>query len=222
MNRTQELYKEGIKLIPGATQLFSKRPEQFLPGQWPSYYSKSKGCRVWDLDAKEYIDMSFMGIGACILGYADTDVDAAVLKAVEKGNSSTLNVPEEVELARLLINLHPWADMVRYARTGGEAMAIAVRIARAAARKDTILFCGYHGWHDWYLSANLADDAALDGHLIRGLSPAGVPRGLKGTAPTLPVQRYGGLRQTHGRAQRLFSRCRNGAYPQYSASRRVP
>ena len=94
---------------------------------------------------------------------------------------STLNCPEEVELAELLIDLHPWATMVRYTRSGGEAMAVAVRIARAATGRDRIAFCGYHGWHDWYLAANLAEDHALDGHLLAGLSPAGVPRGLTGT-----------------------------------------
>ncbi|MFA5800457.1 MAG: aminotransferase class III-fold pyridoxal phosphate-dependent enzyme, partial [Candidatus Peribacteraceae bacterium] len=121
-------------------------------------------------------------IGACVLGYADPDVNKAVKQAVDKGSMTTLNCPEEVELAELLCALHPWAEMVRYARTGGEALTVAVRIARARTGKDLILFCGYHGWHDWYLSANLADDQALDGHLIAGLSPKGVPRGLIGTA----------------------------------------
>jgi len=180
MGKGQDLYKEAKKYIPGGTQLLSKRPEMFLPEQWPSYYDSVKGCRVTDLDGKEYIDASFMGIGACILGYGDEDVDAAVLKAVQKGNMSTLNAPEEVELAKLLIEMHPWADMARFARTGGESMAQAVRIARAYSKRDIVLFCGYHGWHDWYLSANLAEDSALDGHLIGGLSPVGVPRSLTG------------------------------------------
>lgn len=182
MGKGQDLYKEAKKMIPGGTQLLSKRPEQFLPDFWPAYYSKAKGCEVWDLDGNKYIDMSFMGIGACTLGYADDDVNAAVTKAVENGNMCTLNSPEEVELAQLMLELHPWADMVRYARGGGDAMSIAVRIARAATKKDIILFSGYHGWHDWYLAANLADDKALDGQLLPGLSPAGVSRGMKGTS----------------------------------------
>lgn len=182
MGKSQELYKKAKGLIPGGTQLLSKRPEMFLPELWPAYYKKAKGCEVRDLDDKKYIDMSYMGIGACILGYADDDVNEAVKAAIEAGNMSTLNSPEEVELAELLIELHPWAEMVRYARTGGEAMAVAVRIARARTRKDTVLFCGYHGWHDWYLSANLADEKSLDGHLLPGLNPLGVPRALKGTA----------------------------------------
>ena len=182
MNSGANLYKKAKKIIPGGTQLLSKRPEMFLPDFWPAYYDKAEGCKVWDLDGNEYIDMSYMGIGACILGYADEDVNTAVKKAIDKGNMSTLNCPEEIELAELLCELHPWSEMVRYARTGGEAMAIAVRIARAKTGKDLVLFCGYHGWHDWYLSSNLADDEALDGHLLPGLEPKGVPRGLKGTA----------------------------------------
>ena len=182
MGISQDLYTKAKKIIPGGTQLLSKRPEMFLPELWPSYYSRSKGCEVWDLEDKKYIDMSYMGIGACILGYADDDVDSKVIEAVKSGNMTTLNVPEEVELANLLCDIHPWADMVRYARTGGEAMVVAVRIARAATKKDKVLFCGYHGWHDWYLSSNLASDSSLDGHLIPGLKPLGVPRALAGTS----------------------------------------
>ncbi len=182
MDISQSLYRKAKKIIPGGTQLLSKRPEMFLPEFWPAYYSKAKGCEVWDLDGKKYIDMSYMGIGSCILGYSDEDVDKAVKSAIDKGNMSTLNAPEEVELAQLLIKIHPWARMVRYARTGGEAMSVAVRIARACSGKDLVLFCGYHGWHDWYLSANLANNKSLDGHLLPGLNPLGVPRALKNTA----------------------------------------
>ena len=182
MNRTQALYKEAKRLIPGGTQLLSKRPEQLAPDLWPAYYERAKGCEVWDVDGKKYIDMSYMGIGSCVLGYADKDVDEAVKLAVRKGSMSTLNSPEEVELAKLLIRLHPWAGMARFARTGGEAMAIAVRIARAASGKDIAIFSGYHGWHDWYLAANLSSNRALDGHHLPGLNPLGVPRKLRGTA----------------------------------------
>ena len=177
-----ELWNKAKKIIPGGSQLLSKRSEQFLPEQWPSYYKKAKGVEIWDLDGNKFIDMSSMGVGACILGYADDGVNKAVERAIGMGTMTTLNCPEEVELAELLLKLHPWADMVRYAKTGGEAMAIAVRIARAYSGKDKIAFCGYHGWHDWYLSANLADDKNLDGHLLPGLEPLGVPRSLKGTA----------------------------------------
>jgi glutamate-1-semialdehyde aminotransferase len=174
----QRLYTQAKTRIPGGTQLLSKRPEMFLPDQWPSYYSRARGVEVWDLDGNKYIDMSYNGIGACVLGAADPDVDEAVKAAIDAGSMSTLNAPEEVELAELLCELHPWAEMVRYARSGGEAMAIAVRIARAKTRRDRVAFCGYHGWHDWYLAANLAEEKALDGHLLPGLEPTGVPRGL--------------------------------------------
>jgi len=180
--RTQSTYNEARMRMPGGTQLLSKRPELHLPGSWPAYYSRTQGVDVWDLDNRHYIDMCYNGIGTCILGACDPDVDAAVHAAIDNGNMSTLNCPEEVELAELLCELHPWAERVRYGRSGGEAMAIAVRIARAATGREKIAFCGYHGWHDWYLAANLADEQNLDGHLLPGLSPAGVPRGLQGTA----------------------------------------
>jgi glutamate-1-semialdehyde 2,1-aminomutase len=170
------------KRIPGLAQLLSKRPDQFSLGVWPGYFKRARGAEVWDLDDNRYIDVSISGIGANVLGYADPDVDAAVTHVIEQGSSSSLNCPEEVDLADLLCELHPWADMVRYARTGGEAMAMAVRIARAYTGRDTVAFCGYHGWHDWYLAANLGTEDALGEHLLSGLSPRGVPRGLEGTA----------------------------------------
>ncbi len=164
------------------TQLLSKRPDRFSYGIWPGYFKRAKGAYTWDLDGNEYLDMSIGGIGANILGYADPDVDDAVINAIQNGSSSSLNCSEEIELAELLCELHPWAEMVRYARSGGEAMAIAVRIARAYSGKDKVAFCGYHGWHDWYLAANLSRKNALGEHLIPGLNPTGVPSGLKGTA----------------------------------------
>ena len=195
INKGTELWTNAKKIIPGGSQLLSKRSEMFLPEQWPSYYKKAKGVEIWDLDDNRYIDMSIMGVGTCILGYADDDVNDAVKKAIDQGSMSTLNCPEEVELAELLLHLHPWADMVRYARAGGEAMAIAVRIARAYTKKDIVAFCGYHGWHDWYLSANLADDKNLDGQLLPGLEPLGVPRGLKGTAIPFNYNEIGELKE---------------------------
>lgn len=180
--RGQDCQARAKQRIPGMTQLLSKRPDQFSFGVWPTYYSKAKGVEVWDLDGNKYIDMSIGGIGANVLGYADDDVNAAVINAVTDGSSSSLNCPEEVELADLLCELHPWADRVRYARTGGESMAIAVRIARAHTGRDKVAFCGYHGWHDWYLSANLGTENALGEHLLSGLDPRGVPKGLTGTA----------------------------------------
>ena len=184
MGTGQKLYKRAKRVIPGGNMLLSKRPEMFLPEQWPSYFSKSKGCEVWDLDGNKFIDMSIMGIGTNILGYGHPEVDEAVQKTIQAGNMSTLNCSEEVYLSEKLVELHPWADMVRLARAGGEINSMAVRIARASTGRDKIAICGYHGWHDWYLSTNLNNDKNLDGHLLPGLQTDGVPRGLIGT--TLP------------------------------------
>jgi glutamate-1-semialdehyde 2,1-aminomutase len=181
MGTGQKLWKRAKQVIPGGNMLLSKKAEMFLPDQWPAYFSKAKGCKVWDLDGNEYTDMCIMGIGTNILGYGHPEVDAAVQQTVIAGNMSTLNCPEEVFLAEKLIEMHPWAHMARFARSGGEANAIAIRIARAASGKDNVAICGYHGWHDWYLSANLNEDQSLDGHLLPGLQPNGVPRNLKGT-----------------------------------------
>jgi glutamate-1-semialdehyde aminotransferase len=186
VSRSAELYRRAKLRIPGATQLLSKRPERFLPGQWPAYYRRARGVEIEDLDGRTFVDVSIGAVGACPLGYADPDVEAAVIQAVRLGSMATLNCPEEVELAELLCDLHPWAEMVRYARTGGEAMAVAVRLARAATGRERVAVCGYHGWHDWYLAANLACARALDGHLLPGLSPSGVPRVLAGTTVTFP------------------------------------
>jgi glutamate-1-semialdehyde aminotransferase len=183
--KSQDLYRVARTLIPGGTQLLSKRPEMFAPDQWPGYYREARGCEVVDLDGRRLVDMSLMGVGSCLLGYNDPDVTAAVVDRVQSGSMCTLNNPEEVELAQLLVQLHPWAQNVRLARTGGEAMAIAVRIARARTRRDVIAFCGYHGWHDWYLAANRTTTAQADclqGHLLPGLEPNGVPSQLAGTA----------------------------------------
>ena len=190
----QRLYQKAKRLIPGGTQLLSKRPEMILPELWPTYYTQARGIEVVDLSGKTYKDMSLMGVGACVLGYADPDVDEAVKAAVDNGVMCTLNAPEEVWLAELLCELHPWAHMVRFARTGGEAMAIAVRIARARTRRDRVAFCGYHGWADWYLAANLGKEDALDGHLLPGLDSKGVPRGLRGTALPFHYNRFDQLK----------------------------
>lgn len=154
----------------------------FLPDEWINYYESAKGCEIIDIDGNKFIDMITMGIGSCILGYADDDVNQVVKNAIDKGNMTSLNCYEEVELAKLLIAIHPWADMARFVRSGGEAMSVAVRIARAASKKDKVLFCGYHGWHDWYISANLSSDQSLDGHLLPGLEPNGIPRKLTETS----------------------------------------
>jgi glutamate-1-semialdehyde 2,1-aminomutase len=147
------------------------------------------GARFWDVDGNEYIDW-VSGIGAIILGYCDPVVDDAVRDQMICGTVYSVNHELEIELAEELIRTIPSAEMVRYAKTGGEACAMAVRIARGATGRDRVLFCGYHGWHDWYLAANLSDEAALAPHLFPGIDPTGVPRVLAGTA--IPF-RYGDL-----------------------------
>tara|TARA_B100001758_G_C18368144_1_gene589757 strand:- start:108 stop:1427 length:1320 start_codon:yes stop_codon:yes gene_type:complete len=180
-NTGQNLYNKAKKIIPGGTHLLSKRPELFLPNLWPSYYSKANGCHVWDLDNNKFTDLSHMGVGTNSLGYCNEFVDKQVNLAIKSGNMSTLNSPQEVSLAEKLIELHEWADMVRFARTGGEANSISIRIARASTGRDKVAICGYHGWHDWYLSANLSKSENLGEHLLPGLDPSGIPKSLAGT-----------------------------------------
>ena len=180
----QKMWKRAKNIIPGGNMLLSKRPEMFAPNQWPSYYKKAKGCYVWDLENKKYLDMSLMGVGTNILGYSNSQVDSAVIKAIKNSNMSSLNCTEEIHLSEKLIDMHKHFGMVRYARTGGEANAIAIRLARAAAGKDKVAICGYHGWHDWYLSANLnkkVSNGILKDHLLPGLSTDGVPKNLRNT-----------------------------------------
>lgn len=184
MSSGEKLWQRAKTVIPGGNMLLSKRPDMFLPGGWPTYFSKASGCQVWDLDGRQFTDMSIMGVGTNILGYGYPSVDEAVHGAVDAGNMSTLNCPEEVLLAEQLVTMHPWSEMVRFARTGGEANAVAVRIARAATGRKKIAVCGYHGWHDWYLAANLSGDDSLSSHLLPGLSPKGVPADLEGSIVT--------------------------------------
>ena len=182
IEKSLALQEKAAAIIPGMTQLLSKRPDMFSRGVWPTYFKKAKGVRVTDLDDNEYIDCSIGGIGATVLGYADDEINEKVKAAIDDGSASTLNPYEEVALAEKLLELHPWAEMARFARSGGEAMSIAVRIARTYTGKGTVLFCGYHGWTDWYLAANLAREGALDQMWLAGLSPNGLPKGLAGTA----------------------------------------
>jgi len=178
---TQALYRHAKDRIPGGVQLLSKRPEQFAPDVWPAYFTEARGCRVRDMDGRYYYDMVQNSVGACLLGYRHPAVTAAVRRALSLGTIATQNPPDEVALADRLCELHPWAERVRLTRAGGETATVAVRIARATTDRSVILICGYSGWHDWYLAANLGDADALRGHLLPGLEPLGVPRELRGT-----------------------------------------
>ena len=172
--KSMQLYERALELIPGATQLISRRPTGFAYGVSPIYASSAKGARFVDVDGREYIDW-MSGIGAIILGYADPVVDEAVKEQIGRGTIYSVNHELELELADKLVERIPCAEMVRYAKGGGDACAVAVRIARGATGRDKILFSGYHGWHDWYLAANLSTEAALNTHLFPGIDPTGVP-----------------------------------------------
>ena len=180
MNKGQKLYSKAKKIIPGGVQLLSKRPEIYLPDKWPSYYKSAKGCNIQTLDGKNLLDFSNCSVGMCPLGYANKFVNNEVQKNIRNGNICTLNSPYEIELAKKMISLHPWSSQVKYTKSGGEAVSVAIRIARAYSKKEKILFCGYHGWHDWYIAAN-KNSSNLDQHLLPGVSSNGVPNSLKNT-----------------------------------------
>ncbi len=179
MNKGQELLKKAKKLIPGGNQLLSKRSELFLPGLWPTYYKKAKGCKVWDLNNKMYYDFAGMGVTSCVLGYSNKDVNKSLINGLKTGSMCTLNATEEVDLAKELLNIHKWAGMAKFCKSGGEACMVAIRIARAYSNKNNIAFCGYHGWHDWYLATNMNNKKNLDKQLLPGLKTKGVSNSFK-------------------------------------------
>ena len=181
VQRSLDFYAKADRLIPGRTQLISRRASSFAHPISPIYAAHAKGSRFTDVDGNEYIDWT-NAVTAIILGHADDVVDAAVKAQIDKGSLYSLNSPLEIELAELLVDTIPSAEMVRYTKGGGEACAVAVRIARGTTGKDTILFSGYHGWHDWYQSANYLADPETDEFPFAGIEPIGVPRALAGTA----------------------------------------
>jgi len=181
MKKISKLWKEANKFIPTGNSFLSKNPSRFPVKNWPIYFHKSKGCKIWDLNNKKYYDFSFMGVGTNILGYSDNEINKKVIDCIKKGNVTTLNCPEEVEFSKLIVKIHPWSKMVKFAKTGAEANAIAVRLARAFNKKNKIIVCGYHGWHDWYLAAKLKKKNILDTHLFPSLKVDGVPNFLKGS-----------------------------------------
>ena len=188
-----DLWKKAKKLIPGGNVFLSKRPELFLPKYWPTYYKKSKGCQIWDLKGRKFFDFSLMGVGTNILGYAYDKIDNEVKKAVDNGNMSSLNSYDEIKLSESLLDIHKWAHMIKFARSGGEANSIAVRIARASTNRQDIAVCGYHGWHDWYLAANLRKKNKLSNYLIKGLLTEGVHNSLANTTYTFIYNDYKSL-----------------------------
>ncbi|MEN8230095.1 MAG: aminotransferase class III-fold pyridoxal phosphate-dependent enzyme [Bacteroidota bacterium] len=189
--QSYKLYREAKQLFPYGTQLFSRRPELGAYGQAPIYFEKMKDAHFWDVDGNEFIDTA-MGIGPVILGYGYDKVDHAVKNQIDKGVLGSINNELEIEVAQAMVEMVPCAEMVKFCKSGGEADAIAVRMARAHTGREKVLFCGYHGWHDWYLAANLGSDSTLDTHLLPGLNPKGVPASLEGTC--LPFE-YNNLEQ---------------------------
>ncbi len=175
VKKSSQIYKRAGELIPGFTQLRSRLP--YVEGVSPIYADHAKGSRFVDVDGNEYIDW-VNAVSAIILGHHDDVVDDAVKEQIDRGSIYTVNSPKEIELAEELINTIPSAEMVRYTKGGGEACALAARIARGATGKDVILFSGYHGWHDWYQSANYVDNTGL----VTGVGTKGVPKALAGTA----------------------------------------
>ena len=179
IKKSNSNWKQAQKYIPDGNMILSKRPEMMLPGLWPVYYKNTKGCMIKDIDGNKYFDLSLMGVGTNVLGYKNNIIDKKVLKVIEEGNISSLNNLYELKLAKLLIKLHPWAQQCKFARTGGEANSIAIRIARAATNNGKIAVCGYHGWHDWYLAANISNKNNLNTHLLKNIPVKGVPNELK-------------------------------------------
>ena len=177
MKKEKKLLKKSKTILPGGNQLLSKRAEMFAPNLWPTYFTKAKGCEIWDLDKKKYFDFAGMGVTACILGYADKFVNDKVKKTIDKASLTTLNSKDEIKLAETLLKIHKWAKMAKFCRSGGEACLVAIRLARSfIGERQNIAFCGYHGWHDWYLSANLGNTKNLDGQLLPGLKTSGINR----------------------------------------------
>ena len=177
---------DANNVILSGNMLLSKKPNRFLKGGWPTYFSKAKGCNIWDLNKKKYLDFSLMGVGTNILGYANNRINNKIKKIIDESNMSTLNSYEEVILSKKLLSINKWADKCFFAKTGGEANTIAIRIARTYVKKNKIAVCGYHGWHDWYLSANLKNKNNLNEIHLSGLETKGIPDNLKGL--TLPFK----------------------------------
>ncbi len=151
IDKSDELYKIALDLIPATTQTLAKGPQQNVKGIAPKYLEKGKGSHVWDVDGNEYIDFN-MGIGPLSLGYAYPKVDNAIKKQLEDGITFSLMHPLEVEVAKLIHEVIPNAESVRYSKTGADVTTAAIRVARAYTGREKVLCCGYHGWHDWYIS----------------------------------------------------------------------
>jgi glutamate-1-semialdehyde-2,1-aminomutase len=137
------------RVVPGTSQTLSKGPAMFVEGAYPVFLERGRGARVWDVDGNEYVDY-IMGLASITLGYAYPAVTEAVARQLERGSIFSLPHPLEVEVSERLSEIIPCAEMVRFVKTGSEADAAVVRVARAATGRDIVVFAGYHGWHEWY------------------------------------------------------------------------
>jgi len=146
-----------LNLIPAATQTLAKGPGQYVRGVAPKYIQRGKGSHVWDVDGNEYLDFT-MGVGPVSLGYCYDKVDEAIKAQLQDGITFSLMHPLEVEVAELLRDILPQAEMIRFSKTGADVTSAAVRLARAYTNRDKVLCCGYHGWHDWYIGASSRND----------------------------------------------------------------
>lgn len=151
ITQSNKLYERSEGLIPCNTQTLAKGPTQYVNGIAPKYLVKGKGSHVWDVDGNEYIDYN-MAIGPLILGYAYPAVDEAIKRQLEDGITFSLMHPLEVEVAEIIRSVIPNAEAVRFSKSGADVTSAAIRIARAYTGKNRVLCCGYHGWHDWYVS----------------------------------------------------------------------
>lgn len=151
INLSNVIYERAKKIIPSGGQTYSKGVSQFVDGFAPKYLDRGKGSKVWDVDGNEYLDY-VMGCHPIILGYSDPDVNLAVINQLEKGSTFSLQNELEVTVSEMLIEAVPCAEMVRFGKNGADATSIGVRIARAVTGRDHIAYCGYHGWHDWFIA----------------------------------------------------------------------
>ena len=150
LTRSKEYLDRAKKIIPSCTQTFSKGPTQFVQGVSPIYLERGEGGHVFDVDGNEYIDY-LLALGPVTLGYNYPAVNEAIIKQLKDGITFTMMHPFEVELAELLVEVIPSAEMVRYGKNGSDATSGAVRAARAFTGRDLIACGGYHGWQDWYI-----------------------------------------------------------------------
>ena len=194
-SKNKKLWNIANKIIPTGNSFLSKNPSRFLVSNWPTYYSKAKGCYIWDLNNKKYIDFSYMGVGTNIMGYSNEFINRAVIQSIKKSTMSTLNSPDEVYFAKKLLDIHPLASQAKFAKTGAEANAIAIRISRTFNKKNKIIICGYHGWHDWYLSAKMRKKNFMDTHLFSNLKIGGVPKALKNLTFSFKYNDFEGLKK---------------------------